>query len=271
MVAPGSRASISSATIAVVSEPDRSWAFSSTRKTRSASPSKARPTSAPVARTRAWRSRWFSGWIGSAGWLGKVPSSSGVEDLELERQGLEHGGHDEAPHPVGRVGHDLERPQAVEVDEGPDVVGETGQHLVRVAGAGGGGRRDAGLGPAADVGQAGVLADGSGAGATELDAVVGRRVVGGGEHGPGRVEGTGGEVEHVGRSRGRGRRRRGPGWSLRRRRRPPGRGRWGACPGRPGPARPRRPRTRRRRRRHRRLHTGRRRAARAPGRGCRRP
>ena len=80
------------------------------------------------------------------------------------------------------------------------MVGETGQHLVPVAGAGCGGRRDTGSRPASDVGQAGVLADGTGAGATELDAVVGRRVVGGGEHRPGRVEGAGGEVEHVGRT-----------------------------------------------------------------------
>ena len=30
----------------------------------------------PPRATRAWRSRRFSGWIGSAGWFGKVPSSS---------------------------------------------------------------------------------------------------------------------------------------------------------------------------------------------------
>ena len=40
------------------------------------SPSNASPTSAPLARTRAWRSTRFSGWIGSAGWFGNVPSSS---------------------------------------------------------------------------------------------------------------------------------------------------------------------------------------------------
>ena len=64
------------ATIAVVIEPETSSPWSSTRNTRSASPSKARPTSAPASSTRAWRSTRFSGWIGSAGWLGKVPSSS---------------------------------------------------------------------------------------------------------------------------------------------------------------------------------------------------
>ena len=61
----------------VVIEPDRGWAWSSTRKTRSASPSKASPMSAPASRTDRWRSFRFSSWIGSAGWFGNVPSSSG--------------------------------------------------------------------------------------------------------------------------------------------------------------------------------------------------
>ena len=73
---PGFFLSMTSATIAVVNEPDTSCPLSSTRNTRSASPSNARPTSAPVARTRACRSTRFSGWMGSAGWFGKVPSSS---------------------------------------------------------------------------------------------------------------------------------------------------------------------------------------------------
>ncbi len=76
MVAPGSRSSTTAATMAVVVDPDRPTPCSSTTKTRSASPSKANPMSAPAATTLARRSAWFSGWIGSAGWLGKVPSSS---------------------------------------------------------------------------------------------------------------------------------------------------------------------------------------------------
>ena len=82
---------------------------SSTTKTRSASPSKAKPTSAPTSRTRAHRSRWFSGWIGSAGWFGNVPSSSRVQDLEVERAGPRTRRDHEAAHAVGGVGHDLER------------------------------------------------------------------------------------------------------------------------------------------------------------------
>ena len=76
-VSPGWWARMPLATIEVVREPDSGSARSSTRKTRSASPSKARPMSARFSRMAAWRSRRFSGWIGSAGWLGNVPSSSG--------------------------------------------------------------------------------------------------------------------------------------------------------------------------------------------------
>jgi len=49
---------------------------SSTAPIRSASPSNAIPSSAPVRRTSAWRSRRFSGTVGSGWWLGKVPSDS---------------------------------------------------------------------------------------------------------------------------------------------------------------------------------------------------
>ena len=48
--------------------------------------------------------------------------------------------------------------------------------------------------------QPGVLADRRGAGAAQLDAVVLRRVVAGGEHRAGQVERAAGEVEHVGRA-----------------------------------------------------------------------
>ena len=58
---------LTAATIAVVVEPLIGWAFSSIRKTRSASPSKARPMSAPLSSTRRWRSTRLSGLSGSAG------------------------------------------------------------------------------------------------------------------------------------------------------------------------------------------------------------
>src|SRR5207244_1918423 len=73
---PGCFSSIAFATRAVVSEPETGWARSSTRNTRSASPSNARPTSARRSSTRACRSFRFSGWMGSAGWFGNEPSRS---------------------------------------------------------------------------------------------------------------------------------------------------------------------------------------------------
>ncbi len=75
-VAPGSRASSRSATNAVMVDGDTHSPRSSTTKQRSASPSKASPMSAPVARTAACRSRRFAGSMGLASWLGKDPSSS---------------------------------------------------------------------------------------------------------------------------------------------------------------------------------------------------
>ena len=114
MVAPGCLSSMAAATRAVVVEPDTGTPWSSTRKQRSASPSKARPTSAPVARIRCCRATRFSGWMGSAGWLGKVAVELAEEDLQLERQALEDRRDHQAPHAVGRVGDDLERLQGVE-------------------------------------------------------------------------------------------------------------------------------------------------------------
>ena len=61
MVSPGCFVSMEAATSAVVSEPDTGCAFSSTRKTRSASPSKANPMSAPCSSTAALSATRFSG------------------------------------------------------------------------------------------------------------------------------------------------------------------------------------------------------------------
>ncbi len=66
------------------------------------------------------------------------------------------------------------------------------------------------LGPVADLGQAGVLADRAGAGAAQLDAVVLGRVVAGGEHRAGQVERCRRRSRAGRSSRGRRRRRRAP-------------------------------------------------------------
>ena len=75
-VAPGSLASSRAAISAVSTLGLTSSPRSSTRKQRSASPSKARPMSAPVSITFACRSTRLAGSIGLASWFGKVPSSS---------------------------------------------------------------------------------------------------------------------------------------------------------------------------------------------------
>ena len=77
MVAPGFRWSIDLATRAAINDGLTGSARSSTKNTRSASPSNAIPRSAPCSRTARMRSCRFSGSMGSAGWLGNVPSSSG--------------------------------------------------------------------------------------------------------------------------------------------------------------------------------------------------
>ena len=76
MIAPGYRSSMPFATNAVTSDPLTPFACSSIRNTRSASPSNASPRSAPNSVTVRFTSDWFSGLMGSAGWLGNVPSRS---------------------------------------------------------------------------------------------------------------------------------------------------------------------------------------------------
>ena len=155
-------------------EPESRSPCSSTRNTRSASPSKARPTSAPISSTRACRSPLVLGLDRVGGVVRERAVELAVEDLEVERQPSNTAGHDEAAHAVGGVGHDLQRLQHRQVDERADVVGErrrAGRCVVTVPG------RSAAAGtPAAasspDLGEAGVLADRPGAGEAELDAVV---------------------------------------------------------------------------------------------------
>ena len=123
----------------------------------------------------------------------------GEEDLELEGQAVEHAGHDEPAHAVRGIGHHLERTEHGPVDEGAHV----GRVVVDEArlgdpalGAGGG--RYPLLDQPADLLQPGVLAHRPGAGEAELDAVVARRVVRRGEHGPRPVELAGRVVDEVG-------------------------------------------------------------------------
>jgi hypothetical protein len=111
-----------------------------------------------------------------------------------------------AAHAVAGVDDDLQRPQVRQArDQRLEVVAVAGQQvLLRDAPGGPVGRRQPGveeaLGVGADLAQPALLAHRRGAGQAELDPVVLRRVVAGGEHRTGDVQRAGGVVEQVGRA-----------------------------------------------------------------------
>ncbi len=76
IVLPGNLASSRAATSAVTADGETGSPFSSITKQRSASPSNARPMSAPCSRTAFCRSTRFLGSSGLASWFGNEPSSS---------------------------------------------------------------------------------------------------------------------------------------------------------------------------------------------------
>lgn len=126
-----------------------------------------------------------------------------VHGDDVERKSLEDGGDGVAAHAVARVDHDLQRADGRQVDQGPQVGRVVGEGVAVRDGAGRGDRvRYALFGPlldqGADLGEPAVLPDRCGARPAQLDAVVLRRVVRGGEHRPGQAEAAGGEVQLVG-------------------------------------------------------------------------
>ena len=131
-----------------------------------------------------------------------------VQRHDLDRQlgqpgGLaEHGRNGEPAHPVARIHHDADRADAGQVDQRAQVCGVLGQHvhLAEAPGSATGGMPSARYAVARSrmAAQPGVEADALGAGAAELDAVVGGRVVAGREHRGRRVQVPGGEVALVG-------------------------------------------------------------------------
>ena len=159
----------------------------------------------PTATTRAWRSRWLAGWIGSAGWFGNVPSSSPYMTSRSKGSRSNTLGTMRPPMPLAVSATTFSGLEQRPVDERHDVVGErrrAGRSVLRrparrrpAAGRAG----EDGFGHGLDLGQAGVDADGLGPGEAQLDAVVLGRVVRRREHGAGRVEAPGGEVHEVGR------------------------------------------------------------------------
>lgn len=125
-----------------------------------------------------------------------------VHGDEGQGQTLEDRGNGVAAHAVARVDHDLQGADGGQVDEGAKVrrvilqrVGPGDRSRVR-RGFGGARVRPA-FRQLADLRQARVLADGGGARAAQLDAVVLGRVVRGREHGAGEVQRARGVVQLV--------------------------------------------------------------------------
>jgi hypothetical protein len=145
------------------------------------------------------------GLIGSAGWLGKVPSSSPyMTSSSTWGRRSKTLGTTRPPIPLAVSATTRSGATAVGSMKGHDVVGE----LVEQVDGGEVARRRRRHGTVAVqhrlrhppyVGQAGVGADRAGAGQAQLDAVVLRRVVRGREHGAGCVIAAGGEVDEIGR------------------------------------------------------------------------
>ena len=146
--------------------------------------------------------------MGSAGWFGKLPSSSGNRISTSNGSPSKTLGTTSPPMPLAVSATTFSGRRTADVDERADVVGVGVEHRtvlerrqtvrVELGRAAGAHSSEQGLGGGLDLGQPGVLADGPGAGQAELQPVVPGRVVGGGEHGAGRVEAAGGEVEQVG-------------------------------------------------------------------------
>ncbi len=59
--------------------------------------------------------------------VGEGPVELGEEEDHVEGQAVEDLGDDQPSHPVGRVGHDPQRPEGGGVDERPDMAGVLGQ------------------------------------------------------------------------------------------------------------------------------------------------
>ena len=203
-VLPGSVASSRTATSAVIADGETGSPRSSTTKQRSASPSKASPTSAPVA--RAPRPAGRAGWPAPAGWprgWGSCRPARSRAGSTVSRQAAvaQDRRHGVAGHPVAGVDDHLQRADPGQVDQAAQILRvrrcSRSRRSTRAAAC-----RPAAtvqlLGQRAHLAQAGVLPDRGGAGPAQLDPVVLRRVVAGGEHRAGQAEPAGGEVEQVG-------------------------------------------------------------------------
>ena len=197
-VEPGSRASSREAISAVTTDGLTISPRSSTRKQRSASPSKASPMSAPVSA----HLRLQVGHVGGLDGVRLVVREGAVEVVvqrhDVEVQPAEHRRCGVPGHPVAGV-DDHPEPAPGHRGEGQQVGGVLLEHVAlddraRPLRDGRLPRRD----QVADGGQAGVRAERDGVGTAHLDAVVLRRVVARGEHRAGHAQAARGEVQLVG-------------------------------------------------------------------------
>jgi hypothetical protein len=143
--------------------------------------------------------------------VGEVAVQLGEEDLHLGT-GVPRtpSGTTRPPMPLAVSATTRSGRRVVDVHERADVVGVGSSRTDRASMGASAARRSSSGGPPVtplveqrlggglDLGQAGVASDRAGAGQAELEAVVLRRIVRGGEHGTGGVEAAGGEVEQVG-------------------------------------------------------------------------
>ena len=113
----------------MVVEPDTGWPWSSTSTTRSASPSKARPTSASPPMHRGLEVLEVLDVDRVGGVVRERAVELAEEELELEGQPRHHRGHDQAAHAVGGVGDDAQRRQRGDVDERAHVGDERGEQV----------------------------------------------------------------------------------------------------------------------------------------------
>ena len=130
--------------------------------------------------------------------VGEVSVEFEVERVNRQRGLLEHRGDGEPAHAIACI-HGHGQGANVERDQRVEVVRVVLQHILVGVGA----RlavvvRHAGDEFLGDAVKPGFLAHGARSGAAHLDSVVFRRVVGGGEHGSGAVQGAGGVVQLVG-------------------------------------------------------------------------
>ncbi len=172
---------------------------SSTKKQRSASPSNATPRSAPSSSVFATMNSRFSGSkrVGLVVREGPV----GLEEVRarVDRQALEDRRQHHAGHSVGRVDHDGERTDRLDVDEREHALDVRGPDVVRLDRPRPRCRRRRLRGAVADLEKPGLAADRQRPAPHDLQPGVLLRVVRGGDHDPAvQRELPDGEVDHLG-------------------------------------------------------------------------